>query len=149
MAKRFSDRDLAILRNKMGENIPVPKERKKRTNEEAQIQGAVIVWWRHACRSFDVPESLLFAIPNGGWRDMRTAVALKREGVRKGTSDLFLAVARRGIPGLFIEMKRPGGEVQPEQKEFMAAASKQGYDARLCYSFDEAVATITSYLSVK
>jgi len=148
MAKRYSDHDLAVLRNKMGENIPVPKERAKRTNEEAQIQGAVIVWWSVACRNFSIPEPLLFAIPNGGFRDMRTAVALKREGVRKGTSDLFLAVTRRGIPGLFIEMKRPGGVIQPEQKVFLAAVAAQGYDARICYSFDEAVATITSYLTV-
>ncbi len=147
MAKRYSDAYLARLRNKMGENIPVPKERKKRTNEEAQIQGALIVWWGHACRAFDVPEPLLFAIPNGGWRDMRTAVALKREGVRKGTSDLFLAVPRRASHGLFIEMKRPGGVIQPEQKTFLAAVGERGYGSIICYSFDEAVAAITKYLT--
>ncbi len=149
MARRYTDADLAKLRNKMGENIPVPKERKKPSNEESRIQVSVINWWRIAHLQFDVPERLLFSIPNGGFRSPVAGAIMKREGARAGTSDLFLAVSRRGRHGLFVEMKRPGGVIAPEQRAFMADASKQGYCACVCYSFDEAVATISNYLTVK
>jgi len=63
---------------------------------------------------------VLFAIPNGGARDARTAGSLKMEGVRKGVRDVFFACARAGAHGLFIEMKkRKGGYLSKEQKEMM------------------------------
>lgn len=148
MAKRYSDSDLARLRNKMGENIPVPKERKKPSQEESKIQQAVIRFWSAAHQGFKIPEPLLFSIPNGGFRSVITGAIMKREGARRGSSDLFLAVPRRGLHGLFLELKRPDGVLSAEQKTFLSAVAAQGYDARTCYSFDEAVATITSYLSV-
>ncbi len=149
MAKQFTDADLARFRNKNGENIPVPKERKKPSHEESTMQCNLIVWWRAACRGFGIPETLLFAVGNGHRRDVVAAAILKREGLRPGVSDLILAVPRRGIPGMYLELKVPGGVLSVDQKSFISAVSAQGYDARVCYSFDEAVATITNYLSVK
>ena len=32
----------------------------------------------------------VFAIPNGGHRDLATAMVLKREGVRRGVADLMI-----------------------------------------------------------
>ncbi len=149
MPRRYTDRMLAELRNKMGENIPIPKERKKPSREESIMQCSLISWWAVAHKSFGVPEVLLFSIPNGGFRTAITGAFMKREGARRGSSDLFLAASMRGLHGLFLELKRPGGVLSPEQKEFLSAVSAQGYDARCCYSFDEAVTTITSYLTVK
>jgi len=66
--------------------------------------------------------SLLFAIPNGGKRDQRTASSLKMEGVLSGVPDIFFAFPTRSAYGLFIEMKRrKGGRVDPEQKKIMKA----------------------------
>lgn len=149
MARRYTDTDLAKIRVAQGENIPIPKERKKPSREESIIQQNVIRWWRVVHHSFGCAEILLFSVPNGGFRHVITAAILKAEGARKGVADLFLAVPRRGIPGLFIEMKRPKGVRSPEQIAFLAAVSQQGYDARCCYSYDEAVATITAYLTIK
>lgn len=49
--------------------------------------------------------SLLFAIPNGGYRKLRTGIRLKRTGLKPGIPDIFLPVGRSVYHGLFIEMK--------------------------------------------
>jgi hypothetical protein len=64
-------------------------------------------WWALACRGFGIPEQLLFAIPNGGQRNIIVASKLKAEGVRAGVPDLFLAFPKKDAAGLFIEMKKP------------------------------------------
>jgi hypothetical protein len=146
MAKRFSDADLIRIRNSQGENLPVPKERKKPGNEESRIQRAVIQWWALAHKAFGVREFLLFAIPNGGRRDVITASIMKAEGVRRGTSDLFLAVPMCGRHGLWIEMKAPDGVLKPEQKTFQDEVAGLGYAVSVCRSFNEAMNLITDYL---
>jgi hypothetical protein len=40
--------------------------------------------------------------------------------------------------GMFIEMKAPGGKLQPNQKEFQLLAKSMGYEAVVCRGFDEA-----------
>jgi hypothetical protein len=146
-ARRISDRDIAIFRNEQGENIPVPPLRKRPSSEESRIQCAVIVWWAAACAAFGVPEFLLFSIPNGAYTGPIIGKKLKREGLRTGTSDLFLSVMRRGRGGLYIEMKRPNGRTSPEQIRFLAEVVKQGYDSHECYSFEEATTLISDYLN--
>ena len=88
-------------------------------NVEHLEQVHVIHWWDTIAKANGIPECLLFAIPNGGYRTKRTGAMLKAEGMRAGVPDLFLAVPRGGFGGLFIEMKRPvGGRLSPAQKEF-------------------------------
>jgi len=62
--------------------------------------------------------SLLFSIPNGGYRKLKTAIRMKRTGTKAGIPDIFLPVGRRGYHGLFIEMKSEKGVVQKTQKEW-------------------------------
>lgn len=90
---------------------------------------------------------LLFAIPNGGARHIRTALRLKAEGVRAGVPDLFFAVPSGGYHGLFIEMKRrTGGRLSKDQREFMRALIAEGYRAEVCRGCDEALAVMEDYL---
>ena len=56
---------------------------------EHSEQVTLIKWWALACKQFGIPEQLLFAIPNGGKRDVISAKLLKDEGVRAGVPDLF------------------------------------------------------------
>lgn len=80
-----------------------------------------------------IPElRLLFAIPNGGQRDVRVAAKLKAEGVKPGVHDLMLPVPRHGLHGLWIEMKKPKGKPSKEQVEWMEAMQGQGYGACVC-----------------
>src|SRR5687767_15037506 len=90
---------------------------------------------------------LMFAIPNGGHRHITVAQKLKAEGVKAGIPDIFLPVARSRYHGLFIEMKRPKGIVQTNQKEWIQKLREQNYEVKVCYGYEDAVLSITNYLN--
>lgn len=114
---------------------------------EHSEQVSLMQWWALQCRRFEVPEQLLFAIPNGGQRNIITAKRMKDEGVRSGIPDLFLAVPRGNFHGLFIEMKKQrGGVVSDNQKACMEMLSANGYCVTVCHGFIEAKTAITAYL---
>ncbi len=69
------------------------------------------------------PDVLIFAIPNGGYRDKRTAEKLQAEGVVPGVPDLFIPAWR-----LWVEMKRQkGGALSKVQKEVIPRLEDAGY----------------------
>ena len=110
-------------------------------------QVSLMQWWQLACHGFGVPEPLLFAIPNGGQRNVIVASKLKAEGVRAGVPDLFLAVARHGGHGLFIEMKKAkGGQTSDKQDAMIAALDAQGYYTVVSHGWESAKRSIESYL---
>lgn len=66
---------------------------------------------------------LIYAIPNGGYRALSTAKALRAEGVVKGVPDLHVPAWR-----LWIEMKRvKGGRLSPEQKAMIEHLESVGH----------------------
>lgn len=90
---------------------------------------------------------LLFAIPNGGKRDQRTAAALKMEGVLKGVPDIFFAKPNPSACGLFIEMKKiKGGSVSPDQKIQILALQEEGFVVEVARGADEAFKILLDYL---
>lgn len=107
-------------------------------------QVLLINWFR---QQYPLISRCLFAIPNGGVRNIGTAIKLKKEGVTPGVPDLFLMIPRAQKCGLFIEMKAIGGKVQQNQAEFMKLADQMGYQTAVCYGFLEAKTVIKSYLS--
>lgn len=149
--KRFTDRDIKIIENRhFGATHVIPPARKPMDHEESRIQISVLNWWRSACVQFNVPEILLFAIPNGGKRGVVTGAIMKREGVRPGVCDLFLACPNTaGHHGLFMEMKKPLGAISGMQEYFIETARGKGYVAFACYSLAQASGLITDYLSGK
>lgn len=107
---------------------------------------AIIQWWAYYSRINKIPEFLLMHIANQSAGGVRHGVNLKRMGVRSGTPDYFLAVPRKGKAGLWIEVKTAEGRVRPEQKVAIEELVKQGYEAVISRSTDEARAVIESYL---
>ena len=109
-------------------------------------QEHVFLWASMEERAY--PElAMLYAIPNGGKRAIKTAVALKKQGVKRGVPDMCLPVSRGGYHGLYIELKRQkGGTVSDEQREWIAALNTQGYKAIICYGAEEAIEQIRGYL---
>lgn len=93
----------------------------------------------------------MFAIPNGGLRDVRTATSLKAEGVKAGVSDIFLPFHNKftHYSGCFIEMKWGKNKPTAEQIEFMEYATAAGYYCKVCYSWIEARDTLIAYLEGK
>lgn len=92
--------------------------------------------------------ALLYAIPNGGRRPIKTAVNMKRTGTKAGVPDMFLPVARGGFHGMYIEMKRTkGGHVSDEQKAWIKALTEQGYKCVITKGWEDAAEQIKAYLS--
>lgn len=115
---------------------------------EAAEQTALVRWAE--LFSGRVPElRLLYHIPNGGSRNRLEAANLKMQGVKSGVPDLCLPVASRGNHGLYIEMKYGKNRPTKNQIEWMEMLKEQGYDARVCYSAEEAAKTIIDYLGIQ
>lgn len=121
---------------------------------ESTTQQAVVKWFRFAKFELRVEDArLLFSIPNGSFRGKdRVAAAmnaqrLKVEGMLPGAPDLFLAVARNGYHGLFLEIKSEGKNLEPEQRQVALLLSKAGYFVGMARSSEEAIQVITRYLT--
>lgn len=94
--------------------------------------------------------ALIFAIPNGGHRHKAVATKLKKEGVRAGVPDIFLCVPNRhGKHGLFIELKVGKNKPTKNQLHWLSGLSAEGYEAVLCYGFEEAKEAIIKYLELE
>ena len=172
----LSEKNLAVLSagidaGKRYDEIKLtpPKVRLKNNNEESRSQKALIKWWSTACKRFDIPEQLLFSIPNGmafgGEADWQVKTSIirgknaKLEGLRPGVPDLFLAVGRAWRPsktectqardehGLFIEIKKPIGVLSDEQKFIIPLLHSQSYRVLVCRSTEEAIKAIEEYLA--
>lgn len=118
--------------------------KKSGTPSEHAEQVTLVQWFN---LSYPALKGRLFAVPNGEHRHVAVAARLKREGVVPGVPDLMLPVPSDGYHGLFIELKRAkGGRVSPEQKDWLAFLSEQGYRAEVCKGAAEAIAVIDSYL---
>ncbi len=73
---------------------------------------------------------------------------MKRMGVLKGASDLFMAWPVGGFHGLFIEVKSKIGRPSTEQKAFLQRMKDVGYRAEICYGADEVINTMKDYLNL-
>ena len=115
---------------------------KNLTPTEHLEQITLIAWYRRTYKN-----ELLIAIPNGGKRHIKTAQAMKQEGVSKGFPDLFLPMPNNQFYGLFIEMKRQkGGTVSKDQKAWLEYLNSVGYQATVCKGFIEAKEVVECYL---
>lgn len=113
---------------------------------EHQEQVAIVKWFRSVYG--EDYYNVFFSIPNGGNRDRVTGFILKNEGMLAGVPDLFLAVARGGYHGMFIEMKTPAGKVRTSQTVVQEDLSGQGYKVVICKSYFEAKTTIEEYMGL-
>jgi hypothetical protein len=119
------------------------------TPTENAEQAALFQWADFAALTY--PELvMMYAIPNGGLRDARTAVTLQRTGVKSGVPDICLPVARGGYNGLYIEMKRQkGGVLSANQKIWIDRLRAHGNKAVVCKGWEAARDAITDYLDGK
>ena len=107
------------------------------TPSEHSEQTGFVRWMREK-----YPGLLIFAIPNGGVRDIVTGKKLKDEGVLKGVPDLMIPALK-----IFVEMKRAkGGTVSPEQKEIMSYLTRHGYTCIVGYGATDASVKILKFL---
>ena len=71
---------------------------------------------------------------------------LKRMGVLKGASDIFMAWPNGGYHGLFIEVKSLRGRPTADQLAFIERMNSVGYLALVCYGAEEVICTMKEYI---
>lgn len=117
---------------------------KKRSNpkhEESKLQRACVTWFR-----LQYPEYVLFAVPNGGFRNAKEAGILKAEGVLAGVADLFLMFPNKGYMGMFVEMKYGTGRQSEAQIKFQENSEKLGYRYVITSSLESFMKEINFYI---
>lgn len=112
---------------------------------ESQIQQACVQWFSYAYPEL-WRDGMLYHNANEGIRLGGQGRRIKREGLRKGVADLCLSVPRKGYGALYIEMKKPGGRLSPEQKTWGEATMKHGNSWVVCYSVEEFQKVVDDYL---
>jgi hypothetical protein len=85
-----------------------------------------------------IPLLIWFAIPNGGKRDIRTAVKMKATGTKAGVLDLQL-ICPRTLKPHFMEVKEPiNGHLSKEQEKFGEQCTLLGIPWAVVTSLEEA-----------
>lgn len=115
-----------------------------RSHNESNEQIAAMDWLRA-----QHPKIALHTLHIGNERKATyyAGYIMKRMGVLKGASDLFMAWPSGGFHGLFIEVKSTRGKPSPSQIEFIERMRSVGYKAEVCYGADQVISTIKSYLN--
>lgn len=112
--------------------------------QEHNLQVGCVRWFR---LQYPKLAPLMFAIPNGGWRNATVAAKLKAEGVMPGVPDLMLACPAGQYHGLFIEMKNgKQGRVSDSQEQMHEVLRGQFYRVEVVRTAEEFVRTVQDYL---
>jgi len=105
---------------------------------EHEEQRELVKWFRQTFKSVRI-----FAIPNGGARNIATATRLKVEGVSAGVPDLYIPAWH-----LWLEMKRQkGGRVDPAQKDWINYLEGIGDMVLICKGAEHAKESILAYVA--
>jgi len=115
-------------------------------------QCAVVSWFK---LQYPAYAGCLVAIPNGAHlagtpkQRAQKMAKMKREGLKTGASDLFIALPRGGFSGLWIEMKATGKtacSVSSDQRDHLDLMAEVGYSSHWCAGRDSAIETIKQYM---
>ena len=103
---------------------------------ESDEQIGFINWFRAK-----FPGVLIFHIPNGGFRSIKTAHKLKLEGVVPGIPDLY-------VPewNLWVEMKTNKGKLSERQKEIIRHLYYIGHTVIVGYGAEDASSQVIEYM---
>ena len=92
---------------------------------------------------------LWFHCPNGGTRNKREAISLKKEGVKSGVPDVIILEPRGKWCGLFIELKTGYNKPSENQLTFLERLKRRNYKTLVSWSLDEVINEIDKYLKTK
>ena len=119
--------------------------------KETAIQATVIDWAKGYGSKLDGID-MLHSIPNGAvlgnpaYNRFALIGKLKAEGLKPGVLDLFLACARHGFHGFYLEAKTPDGELSGDQESWIIRAQEEGYKTAVFDNPQHAIDLITEYL---
>ena len=121
-----------------------PKQKQHHDNEEARIQSE---FFSKVPLFFpNLPDRLLFAVPNGGSRHKIEAANMKRQGVKRGVADVILQIPKKGYASLCLEFKTSTGKQSAEQKEYQRQVEMAGSKYVIVRSVEQAIQVMQQYL---
>ncbi len=124
--------------------LAVTRRRKAHLPLEHEEQVTLLEWFD---LQYPALRKRMAAVPNAGKMNATIGKRMNREGRRKGYPDLQLLVPHNGYHGLIIEMKRQdGGEVSPEQMDWLEWLAQMGYKVAVCAGFEAAKQVVSDYL---
>lgn len=92
---------------------------------EEQLQSECVKWFRKKySRKNSNPFAIIFAVPNGGSRNVLEAMNLQATGVLAGVTDLIMLYDKQAY---FIEMKTATGTLSDSQKRFKLMLEMVGF----------------------
>lgn len=112
------------------EAAKMQKQRRKPRHIEESIQVACVKWFR-----LQYPNLVIFAVPNGGSRNLYEAKNMKESGTLAGVADLV--IVGNGGRVLFIEMKAGKNKQEDSQVLFQNKVEKLGHKYIICRSKEQ------------
>ena len=96
-----------------------------------------------------IPDKLLFSVPNGGRRDKFTGGIMKRTGAKRGVADVIMLIPNKYHNCLCLEFKTDIGKQSKEQIEFQRQIERVGGKYEIIRSANDAINVISEYLNKK
>ena len=106
------------------------KHKRKPRHIEESIQVACVKWFR-----LQYPNLVIFAVPNGGSRNLYEAKNMKESGTLAGVADLV--IVGNGGRVLFVEMKAGKNKQEDSQVLFQNKVEKLGHKYIICRSREQ------------
>ena len=106
------------------------KRKRKPRHIEESIQVACVKWFR-----LQYPNLVIFAVPNGGSRNLYEAKNMKESGTLAGVADLV--IVGNGGRVLFVEMKAGKNKQEDSQVLFQNKVEKLGHKYIICRSLEQ------------
>ncbi len=118
----------------------------EKSPSESEIQSSCLTWLKlQHPKVYEVTASF----PNGGQRDLRYAMRLKREGMKKGFPDNGTFWPSGKYHGLFVEFKSVKGRLSEEQRYVLVKLSEMGYCCVVIRSLEEYMPAVNGYLNLE
>jgi uncharacterized protein (UPF0335 family) len=111
---------------------------RKQDHSEREPQRAIVQHLRLLA-----PNAIWWHTPNGEHRSKRTGARLKALGVQPGVPDLCFVLGDGTVA--FMELKRPGGRLSPEQRAFEERCTARGVPHCVIADLDSALAILLGW----
>ncbi len=101
-------------------------------NKEDFLQQQIIIWYKNEYQRHE--KGLIFAIPNGGSRNVVEAKKLKETGLMAGVADLIILHNKKT---LFCELKTDIGKQSEKQLIFQKKVEALGFEYKIIRTLNE------------
>lgn len=114
---------------------------------EAAIQKDVVRWARRHQQLYPAL-GLLHSTPNEGFASLtgKAAHERKKMGVRSGIPDLHLPAPSGNWPALWVEMKRPGSDLNDNQYRRLVELEEYGNAVAVAWTAEQGIFALRTYL---